>query len=73
MSYLVKRRQGNALRFLMLEMTIYQTMQAGRHSFQTSAGELVSYTTGQTALRSGAAMLIGGVLVGIFPPEPGVQ
>ncbi|TGE22054.1 hypothetical protein E5K00_17535 [Hymenobacter aquaticus] len=73
MSYLIKRRQESAFCYLVLEMAVYQTMRYGRHSFQTSDGELVSYTAGQAALRNGAAMLIGGVLVGIFPPESGVR
>ncbi|MCB2407224.1 hypothetical protein [Hymenobacter lucidus] len=72
MSYLlVKRRQGYALHYLLLEMAARRATRQSAGCFQTLDGELISYPAGQVALRTGAAMLIGGLLVGIIPSEIG--
>ena len=72
MRYLVvHRRQEYALHYLLLEMAACQAaLQSSRH-FQTLDGELVTHAAGQRALRSGTALLIGGLLVGIVSPETG--
>jgi hypothetical protein len=68
-SLLLKRRQGHALRYLLLEMAAHQRVTAAMSGFQTIDGELVPFVTGELALRSGTAMLIGGLLVGTVLSE----
>jgi len=61
---LLKRRQEHALRYLLMEMAAYQNAAPTMSGFQTIDGELVPFTAGELALRSGTAVLIGGLLVG---------
>lgn len=63
-SLLLKRRQGHALRYLLLEMATKQNVATTRSGFQTIDGEIVPFIAGELALRSGAAVMIGGLLVG---------
>jgi len=63
-SLLLKRRQGHALRYLLLEMAAHHQAAPTMSGFQTIDGELVPFAVGELALRSGAAVLIGGLLVG---------
>lgn len=68
-SLLLKRRQGYALRSLLLEMATCQRAATTLAGFQTIDGEMVSYVTGEQALRAGTAVLIGGLLVGTALPH----
>ncbi|SHI65451.1 hypothetical protein SAMN02745146_1299 [Hymenobacter daecheongensis DSM 21074] len=68
----VKRRQGYALQYLVLEMAAYQAVAASTLGFQMIDGEWVSHAAGQAALHSGSAVLIGGLLVGVVAPENGM-
>lgn len=68
-SLLLKRRQGHALRCLLLEMAIRQRAASPLTGFQTIDGEIVSYAKGEQAIRSGTAVLIGGLLVGTVLPQ----
>ncbi|WBA40434.1 hypothetical protein [Hymenobacter canadensis] len=68
-SLLLKRRQGHALRYLLLEMATCQRAAAPFTGFQTIDGEMVSYVRGEQAIRSGTAVLIGGLLVGTVLPQ----
>ncbi|WBO83362.1 hypothetical protein [Hymenobacter yonginensis] len=68
-SLLLKRRQGHALRYLLLEMAARQRAATTLAGFQTIDGEMVSYVTGEQAIRSGTAVLIGGLLVGTVLPQ----
>lgn len=63
-SLLLKRRQGYALRDLLLEMDTYQKAAKTLASFQTIDGEVIPYGAGQQALQAGTAVLVGGLLVG---------
>lgn len=63
-SLLLKRRQGHALRYLLLEMAARQRVAATGSGFQTIDGEIVPFSAGEHALRSGAAVLIGDLFVG---------
>ena len=68
-SLLLKRRQGYALRYLLLEMATCQHAAAALAGFQTIDGEMVSYAAGERAIRTGAAVLVGGLLVGNTVPR----
>jgi|GEM_PF-3343528 len=63
-SLLLKRRQGHALRHLLFEMATCKRLTALLPSFHTIDGEVVPYGAAEQALRSGAAVLVGGILVG---------
>lgn len=63
-SVFFNRRQGQAFRYLLLEVAARETVASTSAGFQTIDGELVSYGAGEQALRSGAAVLVGGLLVG---------
>ncbi len=63
-SLLLKRRQGYALRYLLLETAARQRVAPTMFGFQTIDGEIVPFVTGELALRAGEAMLIGGLFVG---------
>lgn len=65
-SLLLKRKQGYALRYLLLEMDTYQRTAKTLVSFQTIDGEVIPYGVGQHALQTGTAVLVGGLLVGTF-------
>lgn len=65
-SLLLKRRQGYALRYLLLEMATCQRAVKTLAGFQTIDGEVIPYDVGQQALRTGTAVLVGGLLVGTF-------
>jgi len=64
---LLKRRQGAALRYLLLEMAARRTATMMPADYQTIYGEMVAYSIGEAALRSGSAVLVGGLLVGVLP------
>ena len=68
-SLLLKRRQGHALRYLLLEMATRQHVASPMSGFQTIDGEIVPFVAGELALRSGNAVLIGGLLVGTVLSE----
>ncbi len=63
-SLLLKRQQEHALRYLLSNKATQQSVTATISGFQTIDGEIVPFTVGELALRSGAAVLIGGLLVG---------
>ncbi|HEX8350542.1 MAG TPA: hypothetical protein VF598_11310 [Hymenobacter sp.] len=65
----LKRHQGFALRYLLLKMAARRTGATVFADYQTICGEMVSYSIGEAALRSGAAVLVGGLLVGVLPLE----
>jgi predicted RecA/RadA family phage recombinase len=50
-------------------MATHQQAAAKLAYFQTIDGEMVPYITGAQAIRSGAAVLIGGLLVGTVLPQ----
>ena len=52
------------MRYLLLEMAAHQHAATKLVDFQTIDGEMVSYVRGEQAIRSGTAVLIGGLLVG---------
>lgn len=58
------RRQGQAFRYLLLEVAARETAASTLSGYLTIDGELVSYGAGEQALRTGAAVLVGGLLVG---------
>lgn len=63
-SLLLKRRQGHALRYLLLEKSTPKRVAPTMFGFQTIDGEIIPFATGELALRAGEAMLIGGLFVG---------
>jgi hypothetical protein len=62
-SLLFKRRQGYALRYLLIEMARQSSQKMS--DFETIDGDLVPYTVAQAALRSGRAVVVGNLLVGM--------
>jgi hypothetical protein len=64
---LLKRRQGIALRYLLLEMASRHKATMTPADYQTICGEMVAYSIGEAALKNGSAVLIGGLLVGVLP------
>ncbi|GAB2455594.1 hypothetical protein GCM10011375_03450 [Hymenobacter qilianensis] len=62
-SLLLKRRQGYALRYLLIEMARQSAPQMS--DFETIDGDLVPYAVAQSALRSGRAVIVGNLLVGM--------
>lgn len=62
-SLLFKRRQGSALRYLLIEMARQSTQ--GGPDFETIDGDLIPYAVAQAALRSGRAVIVGNLLVGM--------
>ena len=64
---LLKRRPGIALRYLLLEMAARHAATMVPADYQTICGEMVAYSIGEAALRSGSAVLVGGLLVGVLP------
>jgi hypothetical protein len=68
-TFLIKRRQGYTLQCFLLELAARHTVAVVSQGFHMIDGEWVSYAAGQAALHSGTAVLVGGLLVGIVPPE----
>ncbi|WP_143436368.1 hypothetical protein [Hymenobacter crusticola] len=64
---LLKRRQGIALRYLLLEMAARYKATMKPADYQTICGEMVAYSIGEAALKNGSAVLVGGLLVGVLP------
>ncbi|SMB96737.1 hypothetical protein SAMN00120144_2978 [Hymenobacter roseosalivarius DSM 11622] len=62
-SLLFKRRQGYALRYLLIEMARQSAPQMS--DFETIDGDLIPYAVAQAALRSGRAVMVGNLLVGM--------
>ena len=50
--------------YLLLEMAARPRVASAISGFQTIDGELVPFVPGELAIRSGAAVLVGGLLVG---------
>ena len=73
MTRLLKGRQALTLRCLLLEMAARHTAARLPADFQTICGEMIPYSIGEAALRSGAAVLVGGLLVGVLPLEPEIR
>lgn len=63
-SLLYKRRQGIALRALLLEMAARHQVGTAAAGFQALGGEMIPYLAGELAIRAGSAVLVGGLLVG---------
>jgi hypothetical protein len=57
-------KQGHALRHLLFELATCTHLAAVLPGFQTIDGEMVPHGAAEQALESGAAVLIGGLLVG---------
>lgn len=59
-----QRWQGKSFPYLIQEIAARNNASATLAGFQTIDGELVSYVAGEYALRTGTAVLVGGLLVG---------
>ena len=68
-SFSITRRPGFLLQCFLLEVATRHAVALGTMGFQMIDGEWVSYAAGQAALQSGTAVLVGGLLVGVVPPE----
>lgn len=64
-SLLVNRPHGKALRTLILEMIARHTVTVNAKHYLTIDGECIPYAAGSAALRKGAAILVGGLFVGV--------
>ena len=69
-SFIVKRRQGVALRFL-AQAAVRHAAMCEMPNYLTIDGEMVPYAVGAAALNNGSVVLVNGLLVGMLPSSDG--